>query len=105
MNNFKKIGLTALASSLVAVSAHAGELSVTGGANATYKWGSTSPAGGTTGKSIGELAVSTAGATTAGDNFRIIGIKDDFDQIDVTSAGVIFLVKLNVHFHLTATGL
>ena len=36
---------------------------------------------------------------------KSIGIKDDFNDIDVTSAGVILLVKLNVHFHLTATGL
>ena len=36
MNNFKKIGLSALAGSLVAVSAHAGELAVTGGLTATY---------------------------------------------------------------------
>ena len=36
MNNIKKIGLSALAGSLVAVSAHAGELSVTGGMTATY---------------------------------------------------------------------
>jgi outer membrane protein OmpU len=36
MNNFKKIGLTALASSLVAVSAHAGEMSVSGSLGATY---------------------------------------------------------------------
>ena len=35
MNNFKKIGLSALAGSLVAFSAHAGELSVTGGASLT----------------------------------------------------------------------
>ena len=33
MNNFKKIGLTALAASLVSVSAHAGELTVTGSAS------------------------------------------------------------------------
>jgi len=33
MNNFKKIGLTALAASLVSVSAHAGEMSVAGGAS------------------------------------------------------------------------
>ena len=39
MNNFKKIGLTALASSLVAVSAQAGELSVSGGVNVTLKSG------------------------------------------------------------------
>ena len=36
MNNIKKIGLSALAGSLVAVSAHAGELSVTGAMTATY---------------------------------------------------------------------
>ena len=35
MNNFKKIGLSALAGSLVAFSAHAGELSVSGGASLT----------------------------------------------------------------------
>ena len=33
MNNFKKIGLTALAASLVSVSAQAGEMSVNGGAS------------------------------------------------------------------------
>ena len=37
MNKFKKIGLTALAGSLVAVSAQAGELSVSGGVNVTLK--------------------------------------------------------------------
>ena len=37
MNNLKKLGLTALAGSLVAVSAQAGELSVSGSANMTYK--------------------------------------------------------------------
>ena len=60
---------------------------------------------GSTGKSIGELSVASAGATTATDNFRIIGIKDDFEDIDVTSAGVIFLVKLNLPFPLDSTGL
>ena len=39
MTNIKKLGLTALAGSLVAVSAHAGEMSVSGGATATYKTG------------------------------------------------------------------
>ncbi len=36
MNNIKKIGLSALAGSLVAVSAYAGEMAVTGGLTATY---------------------------------------------------------------------
>jgi len=37
MTNLKKIGLTALAGSLVAISAQAGEMTVTGSANITYK--------------------------------------------------------------------
>ena len=37
MNNFKKIGLTALASSLVATSAFAGEMSVAGSASWNMK--------------------------------------------------------------------
>jgi len=37
MNNFKKIGLTALAASLVSVSAQAGEMSVAGGASMAIK--------------------------------------------------------------------
>ena len=36
MNNFKKIGLTALGTSLIATSAFAGALSVSGGASITY---------------------------------------------------------------------
>jgi len=50
MNNLKKIGLTALAGSLVAVSAaQAGEMSVSGSLGATYK----TKSAGTEGKSIG----------------------------------------------------
>jgi outer membrane protein OmpU len=41
MINFKKVGLTALAGSLAAVSAHAGEISVSGAANVTYVTGET----------------------------------------------------------------
>ena len=37
MNNYKKIGLTALAASLVSVSAHAGEMSVAGSASMTVE--------------------------------------------------------------------
>ena len=50
MNNFKKIGLTALAGSLVAVSAQAGELSVSGGANITLKADKASSTTNTSGK-------------------------------------------------------
>ena len=42
MNKLKKIGLTALAGSLVAVSAQAGELTANGSANMTYKTSSAS---------------------------------------------------------------
>ena len=41
MTNIKKLGLSALAGSLVAVSAQAGEMAVTGSANVTYKTGKT----------------------------------------------------------------
>ena len=37
MNNLKKLGLTALAGSLVATSVSAGDLSVTGGSQLKYK--------------------------------------------------------------------
>ena len=37
MNNFKKVGLTALASSLVATSVYAGEMSVAGSASFTME--------------------------------------------------------------------
>ena len=60
---------------------------------------------GSTGISIGEVSVASAGATTATDNFRIVGIKDSFDEIDVASAGVTLLVKLNLPFHTATTGL
>ena len=39
MTNLKKLGLTALAGSLAAVSAQAGEMSVSGGINVTYTTG------------------------------------------------------------------
>ena len=42
MINLKKVGLTALAGSLASVTAHAGDLSVTGSANITYVTGETS---------------------------------------------------------------
>jgi hypothetical protein len=56
------------------------------------------------GISAGEISVATAGATTATDNFRIVGIKD-VEGIDYASAGVVLLVKLNLPFHTATTGL
>ena len=49
MNNLKKVGLTALAGSLAAISAHAADLTVSGGTNATY----VSKGGVTTGNPFG----------------------------------------------------
>ena len=49
MINLKKVGLTALAGSLAAVTAHAGEMSVTGAANITY----VTKGGGNTAQSLG----------------------------------------------------
>ena len=56
------------------------------------------------GISSGEISVATAGATTATDNFRIVGFKD-VEGIDYASAGVVALVKLNLPFHVATTGL
>ena len=75
MNNFKKVGLTALAGSLVAFSAHAGELTVTGGANATYKWGKDATANhGNTSKGIGtdkDVAFTGSGELDNGTTFSV----------------------------------
>ena len=90
MNKFKKIGLTALASSLVAVSAHAGELSVTGGANATLKWGSADAAKGDTGKSLGtdkDVAFTGSGELDNGTTFTVFTATTD-TQGDLTSGGL-----------------
>ena len=75
MNNFKKVGLTALAGSLVAFSAHAGELTVTGGANVTYKWGKDATANhGNTSKGIGtdkDVAFTGSGELDNGTTFSV----------------------------------
>jgi outer membrane protein OmpU len=87
MNKFKKVGLTALAGSLVAVSAHAGELTVTGGANATYKWGTAGSTSNTTGKAIGvdkDVAFTGSGELDNGTTFTIATATTD-SQTDLTS--------------------
>jgi outer membrane protein OmpU len=75
MNNLKKLGLTALAGSLVAASAQAGEISVTGSANVTYK---TKP--GVTGKSIGtdkDVAFTGSGELDNGWTFTVSTLLTD----------------------------
>jgi len=69
MNNFKKLGVTALAGSLAAVSAQAGEMSMNGSANMTYYTTSKSE-----GKGIGTdkgLTVSGSGELDNGWTFSI----------------------------------
>tara|TARA_R110002110_G_scaffold197255_1_gene407420 strand:- start:752 stop:1363 length:612 start_codon:yes stop_codon:yes gene_type:complete len=56
------------------------------------------------GISSGEISVASAGATTATDNFRIVGFKD-VPSIDYAAAGVVALVKLNLPFHVATTGI
>ena len=87
MNKFKKVGLTALAGSLVAVSAHAGELTVTGGANVTYKWGSADSVNNTTSKAIGvdkDVAFTGSGELDNGTTFTIATATTD-TQTNLTS--------------------
>ena len=69
MNNIKKLGVTALAGSLAAVSAQAGEMSVNGAANFTW-----AQKDGTEGKSIGTdkgLTVSGSGELDNGWTFSV----------------------------------
>ncbi|MGY9007966.1 MAG: porin [Candidatus Pelagibacterales bacterium] len=63
MNNFKKIGLSALAGSLVAFSAHAGELSATGSASLTMSDSDTN----------GGAAIGRGNQFTMGDSITLAG--------------------------------
>jgi len=78
MNNFKKIGLTALAGSLVTLgSVQAGEMSVSGAINTTLKFGKT---GGNTGRSIGadrDVTFSGGGELDNGTTFSVSTTTND----------------------------
>jgi len=76
MTNIKKIGLTALAGSLVAVSATAGEIAVSGSANVTYVTGKDASAG----KSIGtdkDVAFTGSGELDNGWTFTVSTLLTD----------------------------
>ena len=80
MNNFKKLGLTALAGSLVAVSAQAGEMSVSGAANVSYVTGETQNSG----KSIGsdqDVAFSGSGELDNGWTFTMATTMTDANTV------------------------
>ena len=78
MINLKKLGLSALAGSLVAVTAQAGEMAVTGSANMTYKTGKGNL--GLTGKSIGsdkDVAFTGSGELDNGWTFVVSTLTTD----------------------------
>ena len=78
MTNLKKLGLSALAGSLVAVSAQAGEIAVTGSANVTLKTGNA--ANGLTNKSIGsdkDVSFTGSGELDNGWTFTVSTLMDD----------------------------
>ena len=80
MNNIRKIGLTALAGSLVSLgSAVAGEMSVSGGINATLKFGKPNQ-GNNTARSIGadrDVTFSGSGELDNGTTFSMSTSLDD----------------------------
>ena len=80
MNNIKKIGLTALAGSLVTLgSAVAGEMSVSGGINTTLKFGK---GGGNTSRSIGtdrDVTFSGGGELDNGTTFSMSTTLDNYE--------------------------
>ena len=76
MTNIKKLGLSALAGSLVAVSAQAGEIAVTGSANVTYVTGKDAA----NGKAIGtdkDVAFTGTGELDNGWNFTVSTLLTD----------------------------
>ena len=89
MNNIKKIGLTALAGSLVTLgSAQAGEMSVSGGINTTLKFGK---GGGNTTRSIGadkDVAFSGGGELDNGTTFSMTATGNDAHGISSSTTTI-----------------
>jgi len=88
MTNLKKVGLTALAGSLVAVSAHAGEMSVSGAANVTYKTGGADDAAQSLGHST-QIAFTGAGELDNGYEVNTFVVyKDDLSALSSSALTV-----------------
>jgi outer membrane protein OmpU len=89
MNNFKKIGLTALAGSLVTLgSAVAGEMSVSGGINATLKMGKGND---NTGKTIGtdrDVTFSGSGELDNGTTFSMSAVMLDNYELSASTTTI-----------------
>jgi len=82
MNNFKKIGLTALAASLVSVSAHAGEISVAGGASINVEGFSGEELNAGKAYTMGNQLTFTGGGEL--DNGLTVAVSFVMDQADAT---------------------
>ena len=81
MNNFKKIGLTALAGSLVATSVYAGEMSVAGSASFNMKnWSNTNDQDGKSMSKGNQLTFSGGGEMDNGMNVALSFILDQGDN-------------------------
>ena len=85
MNNFKKIGLTALAGSLVATSAYAGEVTVAGGASMGVKNNSGTD-GGKSWTMGNQLTFSGGGELDNGLNVSISFVLDQGDGVTAATA-------------------
>ena len=84
MNKFKKIGLTALAASLVSVSAHAGEMSVAGSASMNVEGYSGENLDGGSGFSMGnQLTFSGSGELDNGMTVSLSFILDQGDDLSL----------------------
>ena len=84
--NIKKIGLTALAASLVSVSAHAGEMSVSGGASmATEGYSGEGLSAGTTFSMGNQLTFTGSGELDNGLNVSLSFVLDQGDDTAVSS--------------------
>ena len=88
MNNFKKIGMTALAASLVSTSVFAGELAVSGSAKINYEIYSGEGQNGSKAFSMGnQITFSGSGELDNGMNVSLSFVIDEFDgKNDATSA-------------------
>jgi len=89
MNNIKKIGLTALAGSLVTLgSAQAGEMSVSGGINTTLKFGK---GGGNTSRTIGtdrDVTFSGGGELDNGTTFSMSAVMLDNYELSASTTTI-----------------
>jgi outer membrane protein OmpU len=87
MNNFKKIGMTALAASLVSTSVFAGELAVSGSASIAYEIFSGTAKDSTKSFSMGnQITFSGSGELDNGMNVSLSFVIDEGDNVDAAGA-------------------